>query len=398
MSSATYSWMGITMRSPLILASLSLFSKPHIEKHIDFFSLAANYGAGAVILPSINPSRETEKSGNPFVRTVTIPNGLNKENHLGFAVLGSTDEIVSVEYGLSLAKESQRINAPVIASVANIGDEITFLDVIEKIAKIPHISGIELNFSCPNVVGGLDISADVLHKARNRVLHLPISVKLKPGTSYEYLLAQNQMEHTFDSLTLFNAHKGLVPPTLDINNPSPFVNMKKWRPTGIYGPQEKLLTYYNIWLYKKCKAQVDLSSVGGFVSFEDIIGAIRLGADCVQLSSAVLWNGLRIFKEFNNKLESYLNENQISFDDLKGNALNNIIENDKCISENLVSSKMMVDLEKCKKCSYCHCIERGCYAISKDNTDNITINTSLCNVCNWCKNLCPFGAISNVDD
>ena len=99
--------MGISLRSPLVLASLTLCSKPTVQKHIAYFKRAVTYGIGAIILPSIHPLREDESVGEPFVRTGMISTGLcNEKNPMGFAILGTTDNIVSIDYGLALAREA----------------------------------------------------------------------------------------------------------------------------------------------------------------------------------------------------------------------------------------------------------------------------------------------------
>lgn len=51
--------------------------------------------------------------------------------------------------------------------------------------------------------------------------------------------------------------------------------------------------------------------------------------------------------------------------------------------------------DKCKKCKVC--MKLGCPAISLDNV-NIKIDTTQCNGCGLCINVCPFGAIEKVED
>ncbi len=49
-------WMGMKLKNPFILASLTLFSKVELNAHIGFFDAAIEAGAAAVILPSVNPA------------------------------------------------------------------------------------------------------------------------------------------------------------------------------------------------------------------------------------------------------------------------------------------------------------------------------------------------------
>lgn len=389
-------WMGIPLHSPLVLASLTLCSKPDVQKHVAYFAQAVGYGVGAIVLPSIHPLRVDESVGAPHVRTTMISTGLHStKDYMGFAVLGTTDNIVSVGYGLALAKKSVKLGVPIIGSVANIGAEKDFLHVIRNLMAVHGLAGLELNFSCPNVLNGLKLSVELLEKV-NEVVggKLPVSIKLAPKTEYTFLLSN---QHLFDGLTLSNAYTGLIPPNVLSKQITPFGDMDPWRPTGMYGPQEKLLTFYDIWKLKSMpeSAAIQLSSVGGFVNGVDVIQALMLGADCVQLSSAVFWNGLAVIRECNNCLTSFLNQHSLSLSQLKGSGLSHILESDAQIHSRPVR-RMRVDPCKCRNCRICSCVERSCYAFEQISPSTIPIiNAALCSGCGWCQGMCKFNAIES---
>ena len=50
--------------------------------------------------------------------------------------------------------------------------------------------------------------------------------------------------------------------------------------------------------------------------------------------------------------------------------------------------------DKCKKCKMC--MKLGCPAISLDG-DTVKIDTTQCNGCGLCTNVCPFGAIEKEE-
>ncbi len=51
--------------------------------------------------------------------------------------------------------------------------------------------------------------------------------------------------------------------------------------------------------------------------------------------------------------------------------------------------------DKCKKCKVC--MRLGCPAISQDENGGVRIDTTQCNGCGLCINVCPFGAIEKED-
>lgn len=388
-------WMGISLRSPLILASLSLCSKPDVDRHVKYFERAIEYGVGAIILPSIHPLRADDTVGEPHIRTTVIPTGLHtNKDYMGFAVLGTTDNIASVSYSLMLAEEAVKLNVPVLGSVANIGTENDFLDVVRKLVAIKNLAGLELNFSCPNVLNGLDLSVELLEKVQAvNINQLPVTIKLAPQEKYDFLLRDQQL---IQGITLSNAYTGLIPPQTTSNQITPFDDMENWRPTGIYGPLEKVMTFHDIWKYKsnpmtKC---IQLSSVGGLVNSNDVIQAIVLGADSVQLSSAVFWKGLSIFRECCNDLSNFLVQKNLNLSQLKGMGLNFIKASDQEMQIQRPTRRMKVDVTKCKKCVSCACAERSCYAFDRNNINTFpSINANLCSGCGWCREMCLFNAV-----
>ncbi|MBQ1244125.1 MAG: indolepyruvate ferredoxin oxidoreductase subunit alpha, partial [Clostridia bacterium] len=52
--------------------------------------------------------------------------------------------------------------------------------------------------------------------------------------------------------------------------------------------------------------------------------------------------------------------------------------------------------DKCKKCKMC--MKLGCPAISVDEAGSVRIDTSLCNGCGLCMNVCPFDAIEKEEN
>ena len=179
-------WMSLKLNSPYIMASLTLMSNVDLKRHIDYYKKANIAGAGAIVLPSVNPEVcGTSENNSVIVDSLTIDTGLHKKHRMGFAVLGPTvPNIIPLNYGLSLAKglKKEIKGTPIIASVANIGQEEEIVRAVEELGKT-GIDGIELNFSCPNIriknKRKSVLTNEFLKKIR-KVIKQPISLKIRP--------------------------------------------------------------------------------------------------------------------------------------------------------------------------------------------------------------------------
>lgn len=397
-------WMSLKLSSPYIMASLTLMSNVDLKGHIDYYKKAIIAGAGAIVLPSVNPKVcGTSGNNSVVVDSLMIDTGLHKNHKMAFAVLGPTvPNIISLNYGISLAKDLKKEikGTPIIGSIANIGEEEEIITAVEKLGKT-GIDGIELNFSCPNVRVKDErknvFTIEFLKKIRN-VIKLPISLKITPYEDYSLIL--DSLDGEIDGITLSNAYIGLAPPKIEGTQYSPFDQREEWAPCGVYGPFERLLTFYRLYKYHDIakKKGLSIACVGGIVSVEEEIQSILLGADVVQLSSAIAWHGTHFFEKSNLVLDDYLkkhNFDNINF--IKGSALPYIKSNVDELNNLSTKKKMRVDQNKCKKCKECMCCNRLCIAISQKSDGIVKINRDLCSGCKWCYYMCLNGAIMEED-
>jgi dihydropyrimidine dehydrogenase (NAD+) subunit PreA len=396
------SWLGLNLSSPLVLASLTLFSKPDVDRQTDYYIKCAQLGAGAIILPSVNPINSDHTKS--FVRTEAVYSGIHPNQAMSFTVLGPTSNITTVEYIVSVIRmlKKKKITIPVLASIVNMGSKEEYLHAIHVLGN-EGIQGVELNFSCPNVLSSkkdeLDLTVKLLREVKQIINNLPITIKLSPDYNFQPLLSD--LSDEIHGFTLSNANIGLLPPKLD--NPfksfSPFPYTEKWSPTGVYGPHERLSTLNTLYKFvisqnvsHKC---FDVSSVGGYLMPEHAIQAIMLGADTVQLSSVLAWKGIGSFKKFYEIIKEYLCTHKYSqINDLKGIALPFIsLSADDAVST--VSQDIIMQVgEECCECPSCGCCDKMCYAIVQPSPNKAPyINPNLCSGCGWCRQHCPHNAI-----
>lgn len=397
-------WLGLDIKSPCVLASITLMSNVNLNSHIEYYSKVIEKGIGAIVMPSVNPQKKKEAKENKSISDcIAIETGLKNNDKMGFTVLGSTDpNILPLQYGVHLSEALCSIdNRPlIIGSVANIGTEEEFIYAIKKLCKT-NIDALEINFSCPNVKTKNDnvtnLTLELLKVVRS-IVKIPISLKLTPYEDHSTLL--ESLNDEIDGVTLSNAYIGLLPPNIDnINNLSPFDRHIYWSPSGMYGPFEKMLTFYHLYKLreisnKKCWS---IASVGGYVSYKDILQGIMLGADVVQLSSVIAWEGINIIENCNEKISQYLaNNNFKDLTELKGIAISYIKQNSDSIGKYDKNHKVQIDYEKCRKCAHCFCCNRMCVAINQDIEKNVKIDYNLCSGCTWCYNQCPNNAIKII--
>lgn len=400
-NSLSCEWMSLKLRSPIVVASLTPLSNARIKEHISFFSRAVSMGAGAIVLPSINPSRHGSPDINEeLVETHILKTGICKNDSMAFSVLGPTcPNIVSVEYGLNLSRESKRIirGVPIIASVACIGENAEIIEVIRELNNI-GIDGIEINASCPNVEthnGDFRCKIEQLVNGIRLITDMPISLKLSPQHSYSDII--KDVGDKIESLSISNAYIGLVPPKLDGNTFSPYSKADKWAPGGIYGPFEKALTFYQIYCFREYARtyKLDIACIGGIVTGDDAIQAILLGASIVEISSGIAWKSMTVIQEMNKRISLYLEQNQkLYISEIRGKALADLVESADDIDSFMDNKKANIDHQKCLRCQNCNCLNRLCFAIHIDKSNTIQIDNELCSGCGWCVNMCVNNAIA----
>lgn len=399
-------WMGLDLPSPFILASLTLFSHVEVKRHADYFAKCVQAGAGAVILPSTNPARQdvSGEQNHVKVRTAVVDSGLG--GPMGFALLGPTvPNIIPVSYAVALAEllAQKHLGVPIIGSIVNLGSLEEFATALSQLVQSP-VDGIELNFSCPNILR-IEHNAQpsyemLIQKAREICGPLPISLKLPPTVSIESI--DRRVLATIQSLTLNNAHIGLLPPNIDTPEVSPFSGCGFWAPTGIYGPQERMLTYYALYRAHQLAIELnlDISCVGGIVNAEQAVQALLLGAATVQLSSAVVWKGIDSFRRFKSDLEQYLRSKNIDqIVELKGRSLPYILNDADQAKKDFGPAEKRYVTDCCCICEECVCTDRLCIAISRSSSSQRPqIDEALCSGCGWCENVCPHHAIVRRTD
>lgn len=244
----------------------------------DFF---ADFPYAAYVPKTVTADART---GNPPPRVTETPSGMI--NAIGL-------ENPGIDAWIGALPEWAALRRPVIVSVGgNSPDQ--YASVIRALethlasalaATVPRLEGFELNVSCPNVSGGLQIGTDpaataaVVGACRAETTRF-LLVKLTPNVSDVTLAARAAVEAGADGLSLVNTFRAMV---LDRETLRPFLGN---RTGGLCGPAIKPIALRMVAEVAQALPGVPLVGMGGVISGLDALEFIACGATAVGVGAA----------------------------------------------------------------------------------------------------------------
>lgn len=289
MSNLETSYMGILLKSPVILGACELTSKTDVLKR------AEQEGVGAVVYKSI------------FEEQIQMDNLIHDEqleeyNDIHAEMLTNHPNIDRSEiehYLHQLRKAKESVSIPIIASLNAVNESswIRYASLIEETG----VDGIELNLYQTPTRFDIDSNAiekqqiELVSKIKNR-LSIPVSVKLSPDYT-NILHFAHQLDNTgVDAMVMFNA---FFQPDINIEKEK----HKKSFNLSRRGDYKKSLRYAGM-LHGRIEADI-CSSLGVFDG-EDAIKLLLSGATCVQVVSAVYKYGTSVISEINKTISEWM--------------------------------------------------------------------------------------------
>lgn len=289
MSNLETSYMGILLKSPIILGACELTSKTDVIKR------AEQEGVGAVVYKSI------------FEEQIQMDNLMHDElleeyNDIHAEMITNHPNIDRSEiehYLHQLRKAKESVSIPVIASLNAVNESswIRYASLIEETG----VDGIELNLYQTPTRFDLDGTTiekqqiDLVSKIKSS-LSIPVSVKLSQDYTNILNFAQQLDSVGVDAMVMFNA---FFQPDIEIEKEKHRKSFNLSR----RGDYKKSLRYAGM-LHGRIKADI-CSSLGVF-NGDDVIKLLLSGASCVQVVSAVYKYGTSVISEINRTVSDWM--------------------------------------------------------------------------------------------
>jgi dihydroorotate dehydrogenase (fumarate) len=253
--------------------------------------------AGAIVTKSMTPE---PRIGNPEPRYVAFSEG--SINSMGLPNLGyrAYAEIIP---------ELKTFGKPVIASIAGLCED-DFPEIVRTISKAqPDL--LEINLSCPNIPGkpqlgyDFDASERVLRQVR-AVADAPIGVKLPPyfDPAHHAAMAEVLGRVPVDFLSLINSVGNAL--VIDPERESVVIKPKGGF-GGLGGRMIKPVALANVRAFWKAfHGRIPIIGVGGIRSGTDAFEHLLAGASAVQIGTALVEEGPKVFGRIQQELHALL--------------------------------------------------------------------------------------------
>ncbi|MDA0833530.1 MAG: dihydroorotate dehydrogenase [Planctomycetota bacterium] len=260
----------LKLKNPILVASGTFGYAREMQAYTDFSRL------GGIVPKTVTP---LPRPGNPPPRTVETSAGLLNS-------IGLDNDGLDV----FLEKHLDYLCGLGTALIVNIAakniDE--FRTMAERLAPESRIAALELNISCPNVSGGVDMGSDpqlteaVVKAVREACPH-PIIAKLTPNVTSVPTIAAAAAAGGADAVALINTVQGMA------------VDWRRRKPRlggilgGLSGPAIKPVALRIV--YQVARAvSIPIIGIGGIQSIDDVMDFLVVGASAVQIGTANFYN------------------------------------------------------------------------------------------------------------
>jgi dihydroorotate dehydrogenase (fumarate) len=291
--STTY--LGLSLRNPFVAGASPLTGDPDTIKRLE------DAGIAAIVFPTLFEEQLSHEEMTLFDSTETpaesFPEALTYFAEPGYALVTADAQIARI------AEVKRVTSVPVIGSVNAVTPD-RWTDFAVRMEKA-GADALELDFffvATDASDTGEKIEQrfiDILRSVKVCV-RIPVSVKLTPFHTSLVNFARSLEAAGADGLVLL--HRSYEP-DIDIESLEPVSRLR-------LSDSHELLLRLRWLAIISGKVNCSLAASGGVHSVEDTVKAIMTGADCVQLTSALLRNGLGYVTTLCEELSAWLEKNE----------------------------------------------------------------------------------------
>jgi len=255
----------LRLANPILVASGTFGYAREMAAMVDLSRL------GGIVPKTITAAA---RMGNPPPRTVETPAGLLNS-------IGLDNDGIDVFIQKHLPYLSGLRPATIVSVAGRTVAEFT--ELAARLDRAGGVDAVELNISCPNVSGGVDLGTDPRRCAetvagvRDRCA-VPVIAKLTPNVTDIVPLARAAAEAGADAVSLINTCLGMA------------IDWRKRRPRlgtalgGLSGPAIKPIALRIVHQVARA-VDVPIIGIGGIASLDDVMEFLVAGATAVQLGT-----------------------------------------------------------------------------------------------------------------
>ncbi|MBN2831525.1 MAG: dihydroorotate dehydrogenase [Candidatus Omnitrophica bacterium] len=258
----------IKLKNPVMTASGTF---GYAEEFNDFINLKR---LGAIVTKTVTLKPHI---GNLPARTCETPSGML--NSIGLENPGLE---VFLKSKLPFLK---KLNIPVIMSIASIGSPEEFIELAKRLNKVSAVDALELNISCPNIIGEKTLisqeceatykTVSSVRKATNKTL----ITKLSPNVTCISDIAKAAQSAGSDAIALINTLSGM---SIDIEKRAPKL---KAVTGGLSGPAIRPVALKMVWeAYNNIK--IPIIGMGGIMDTPSALEFLIAGATAISIGTA----------------------------------------------------------------------------------------------------------------
>ncbi len=277
--------------------------------------------------------------------------------------------------------------------------------LLARMCEDSGADAVELNFSCPNIsedglgsdIGQVPELVERLTASAKRSCSIPVLAKLTPNVMLMAPAAEAAKRGGADGIAAINTIKSIIGVNPHTYISSPAVHGRS-AVGGYSGNAVKpiALRFIAELAADPALSGMHITAMGGIETWQDALEFILLGANSLQVTTAVMQYGYRIIDDLKEGLNLYLTEKGFSsVTEAAGLGLDTLSATTDVLERDTVVFPRF-DREKCIGCFRCavSCMDGGHQAIRMDEHRRPVLSGKKCVGCHLCVLVCPQRAIS----